>query len=73
MPDLYLFQAFKRLRVFLLVLGVISLFTMGGEKEMIDEIAKQHIAGLSISELKILNSFYIINVVFIAAPYISLR
>jgi len=61
------FRRFSDYRVFktmLLLLGVISLFAMGGEKVMIDEIAREYRLGLDISELYILNLAYIINAAF---------
>ncbi|MBN1388323.1 MAG: hypothetical protein JW965_07745 [Bacteroidales bacterium] len=51
-------------RIILLVAGVISLFSVGVEKIMVDEIAKEYRHGLGINELYILNLAYIINMVF---------
>jgi hypothetical protein len=58
------FTALKRLKTVALILAVISLFAMGVEKVMIDEIAREYRYGLGISELYILNFAYIINLVF---------
>ncbi len=52
------FRRYNKLRIFkvvLLILGVISLFAMGIEKVMIDEIAREYRFGSEISELHILN------------------
>ena len=58
---------FKTLRLFktvLLILGVVSLFAIGIEKVMIDEIAREYRLGWDISEIYILNSAYFVNIVF---------
>jgi hypothetical protein len=57
-------KEFKILKIVLLILGVISLFAIGGEKVMVDEISREYRFGLDISELYILNSAYLINMVF---------
>jgi hypothetical protein len=43
---------------------VLSLFAIGGEKVMVDEIAKEYRLGWDISELYILNIEYMINLAF---------
>lgn len=58
------FEELNTLKILLLILGIISLFSLGGEKVMVDDIAKQYRAGLSINELNMLNVFYIINALF---------
>ena len=61
------FHHFKELRILktaFLVLGIISLFLMGVEKVMVDEIAREYRVGMEISEIHILNSAYIINLIF---------
>ena len=61
------FRQFKELRVLkiaVLILGGISLFSFGIEKVMIDEIARQYRYGMDISEINILNMAYIINLAF---------
>lgn len=58
------FSALKWFRILLLILGVISLFSMGVEKVMIDEIAREYRHGFGINELYILNLAYIINMIF---------
>jgi len=59
-----LFQELKLLKTILLFLGVISLFAMGVEKIMVDEIAREYRHGSPISELYILNFAYITNMAF---------
>jgi hypothetical protein len=58
------FTAFKLLKTVLLILAVISLFAMGVEKVMVDEIAREYRHGFGINELYILNSAYLINMAF---------
>jgi len=58
------FASLKLFKIILLILGVISLFSIGVEKVMIDEIAREFRHGLGINELYILNLAYIINMVF---------
>lgn len=58
------FKEFKLFKGILLILGVISLFALGGEKIMIDEIAREYRYGFGINELYILNSALIINMAF---------
>ena len=61
------FRHFKELRLLksiLLVLGIISLFAMGVEKVMVDEIAKEYTYGRSLGEFYILNFAYSINTFF---------
>ncbi len=66
------FSALKTFKVFLLILGVISLFSMGVEKVMIDEIGKEYRHGMGINELYILNFAYIINLVFSTFMFVFL-
>lgn len=58
------FTEYKLLKTILLILGVVSLFAIGGEKVMVDEIAKEYRLGWDISELYILNFEYMINMAF---------
>jgi hypothetical protein len=58
------YQALMKFKTALLILGVISLFAIGVEKVMIDEIAREYRHGLGISELYILNFAYLINMIF---------
>jgi hypothetical protein len=51
---------------------VISLFALGGEKVMVDEIAREYRHGLGINELYILNLFLIVNVAFSIGIFILL-
>ncbi|MBN1184009.1 MAG: hypothetical protein JXB49_17075 [Bacteroidales bacterium] len=66
------FEELKTFKIILLIIGVVSLFSLGGEKVMIDEIAKQYRAGLSITELKILNGFHFFNAVYILGIFLFL-
>lgn len=65
---LYIFSHYRRFKemgifkMILLVVAVLSLFSMGVEKVMTDEIARQYRNGMSINEIHILNSAYIFNV-----------
>jgi uncharacterized membrane protein len=52
------------LRIIVLILGIVSVFSFGIEKVMIDEIARQFRSGMEIKELGILNIAYIINLTF---------
>jgi hypothetical protein len=58
------FTALKLFKIGLLIFGVVSLFAMGVEKVMVDEIAREYRHGLAINELSILSLAYIINMVF---------
>lgn len=61
------FHHFKELRIFktvLLVLGIISLFSMGVVKVMVDEIAKEYPTGHS-GEFYILNFAYLMMVAYL--------
>jgi len=58
------FTEYKLLKTALLIIGVISLFAMAGEKVMIDDIAKEYRLGLWENELCILNIEYMINMTF---------
>jgi len=61
------FHHFKRLKIIraaALVLGVVSLFAIAGEKVMIDEIAREYRLGVDISELYLLDLAYCLNAVF---------
>jgi hypothetical protein len=62
----YHFKELRLFKTFLLIIGVISLFSMGVEKAMIDEVARQYRLGLSIYEVYILYSAYLINMLFSA-------
>lgn len=66
------FTALRSFKVLLLIMGVISLFSMGVEKVMIDEIAREYRHGMGINELYILNLAYIINVCFSVFMFIFL-
>jgi len=66
------YQELKLLKTILLILGVISLFAMGVEKVMIDEIAREYRHGFGISELYILNVAYMTNIVFSLLMFIFL-
>jgi len=66
------FSALRLFKVLLLMLGVISLFSMGVEKVMIDEIGKEYRHGMGINELYILNLAYIINLVFSVLIFVFL-
>lgn len=67
---IFIFSHFRQLeelrgiRIVALILGIISLFSIGIEKVMIDEISRQLRFGMEIKELGILNFAYIINLVF---------
>jgi len=67
---LFILAHFSRLKEFrtfslvLLILGVISLFAIGVEKVMIDEVAKEYAIGVHGGEFMILNVAYGINTVF---------
>jgi hypothetical protein len=61
------FRHFDQLKVYgiiLIFLGIISLFAMGGEKVMVDEIAREYRIGADISERHVLNGAYILNLIF---------
>ena len=64
------FKEYKLLKTILVILGVISLFAMGGEKVMIDEIAIEYRLGWGLAELKILNIEYMINMSFIVVMFL---
>jgi len=69
------FRRYQKLKLFksvLLVLSVISLFAIGVEKIMIDEIAREYRQGLDINELHILNLAYITNIAFSLLVFIFL-
>lgn len=56
---------FKWLKIILLILGIGSLFAIGVEKVMVDEIAKEYRVGITDrGEFFILNYAYIINIIF---------
>ena len=57
-------KKFKILGIATLVLAVISLFFMGGEKVLFDEIAREYRLGLDVGEVNILRFAYIINLAF---------
>lgn len=57
-------SALKVIKTIALIIGVVSLFIIAGEKVMIDEIAREYRSGMDISELHILNLAYSINAVF---------
>ncbi len=66
------FHHFKELMVLksiLLIFGIVSLFSMGVEKVMIDEVARQYRLGLSIYEIYILYFAYFINMLFSALMF----
>ena len=58
------FKELKILKAVLLILGVISLLAIGGEKVMVDEIAREYRFGSDIGELHFLNFAYMINMAF---------
>ena len=58
------FQELKLLKTNLLILAVISLFAIGVEKVMIDEIAREYRHGMGINEIYLLNFAYLINMAF---------
>lgn len=58
------FKELRGIRIVVLILGIVSLFSFGIEKVMIDEIARQYRVGMDIRELGILNLAYIINLIF---------
>lgn len=60
------FRTYGLLKTVTLILGIISLFTIGGQKVLIDEIAREYRLGMDISELYVLNITYIINLVFMS-------
>jgi hypothetical protein len=66
------FAALRSFKILLLILGVISLFSVGVEKVMVDEIAREYRHGLGINELYILNLAYIINMVFSILVFVFL-
>jgi hypothetical protein len=64
------FKELKILKIGLLILGVISLFALGGEKVLVDEIAREYQLGSDVSERYILNFAYLINMVFIITSFL---
>lgn len=60
------FDGIQMLKGTITIIGVLSFISFLGEKVMIDEIAGQYRAGLLINELRILNLFYAINILFCA-------
>ena len=58
------FKALRPIKIVLLMLGVFSLLAIGVEKVMIDEIAREYRLGWDIGEIVILNSAYIMNMIF---------
>lgn len=58
------YNQLRMLKTILLIMGIVSLFAIGAEKVMADEIARQYRLGMSISEVSILNASYIINIAF---------
>lgn len=66
------FREMRMLKIFVLIAAVISLFSMGVEKVMIDEIAREYRHGMAINELWILNSAYLVNVFFCLMTFIFL-
>lgn len=58
------FKDFGILKTVLMICGIISLFSIGVEKVMVDEIARQYRAGMEVSELSILNIAYVLNMLF---------
>ena len=69
---LRLFSEYKPIAVILMISAVISLFSMGIEKIMIDEIAREYRHGLGINELGILNFAYLINLAFFMTMFVFL-
>jgi uncharacterized membrane protein YesL len=68
------YEEIKTLKTLFLICGIISLFSIGVEKVMADEIAREYKAGMDISEINILNIAYGINLLFSAfAFYFVLR
>ncbi|MBN2425440.1 MAG: hypothetical protein JXR46_16145 [Calditrichaceae bacterium] len=67
-------SALKPFTIVLIIAGIISLFSIGVEKIMIDEIAREyrHGYGLNIGELSILNLAYMINIIFIVTLFVFL-
>lgn len=66
------FAALRSFKILLLILGVISLFSVGVEKVMVDEIAREYRHGLGINELYILNLAYIVNMGFSVLMFVFL-
>jgi hypothetical protein len=63
-------KEYRILSTVLLILGVLSLFSIGVEKVMIDDIAKEYSVGAHVSELAILNFAYIINTLFASLVFL---
>jgi len=57
------------LKIILLILGIVSLFSIGVEKVMIDEVAREYRFGMEISEVYFLYSAYLINMIFSALMF----
>ncbi len=66
------FSEMRTFKIFLLFGAVISLFCMGVEKVMIDEISREYRHGMGINEFWILNSAYMVNVIFCLLSFIFL-
>jgi hypothetical protein len=59
-------------KVILLMLAIISLFSMGVEKVMVDEVAKEYTSGKSLGEFYILNFAYMVNITFTVLLFVFL-
>lgn len=66
------FKLFKLLSISALVLAVISLFTLAGEKVMFDEIAREYRFGMEVSEVNVLCAAYLINIAFAMLMFVFL-
>jgi hypothetical protein len=64
------FEEVRILKIIVLILSVISLFAIGGQKVLIDEIAREYRFGLDLSELTILNIAYLINMAFTTLMFV---
>src|SRR4030042_3680225 len=58
------YKELRILKTIALISVIVSLFSIGVEKVMVDEIARQYRSVMSISEISILNFAYIINMAF---------
>jgi len=66
------FSEYKMFKVILLMLAIISLFSMGVEKVMVDEVAKEYTSGKSLGEFYILNFAYMVNITFTVLLFVFL-
>ena len=63
-------KEYRTLSTVLLILGVFSLFSIGVEKVLIDDIAKEYSVGAHVNEFAILNFELIINTIFTSLVFL---